>query len=162
MGIIRMRITKNPNGDTRTAPKDVTFEEFEEANYSHIHDVDKVMRRIADFLCTNGAGHDFTKRWYAEQFYRDFKDTLENGSNFVESEWYQKHVKEERHHLLNHCPDDVNLLDVIEMIVDCVCAGKTRSGEVHPVEIPDDILRLAVQNTVELVDDITEVVEGEE
>ena len=64
-----------------------------------------------------------------------------------------------RHHLLSRCPDDVDLLDVIEMIVDCVCAGKARSGEVRPLEISDDILRLAVENTVKLVDNLTEVEE---
>lgn len=28
-------IRKNPNGDTRTAPKGITFEQFDEANWSH-------------------------------------------------------------------------------------------------------------------------------
>ena len=78
-----------------------------------------------------------------------------------EGEWYKKHVEKERHHLFSKCPDDVDLLDVIEMIVDCVCAGKTRSGEVRPLEISDDILKRAVENTVKLVDKITIVKEKE-
>ena len=51
----------------------------------------------------------------------------------------------------------INLLDVIEMIVDCVCAGKTRSGAVRDLEISTDILEKALKNTVKLVDGMTEV-----
>ena len=43
-----IKIHKNPNGDTRTAPKNVTFEEFAEASDSHISDVRRVLKRIAD------------------------------------------------------------------------------------------------------------------
>lgn len=34
-------IEQNPNGDTRTAPKDVSYEEFQKANDMHISDVKK-------------------------------------------------------------------------------------------------------------------------
>ena len=152
-----IELHKNPNGDTRTAPKDVTFEEFHKANDTHRCDVAKVMYRLSTFLDSQADRHDWTKGAYEEEFYRDFTDTINNGSNFVEGDWYKMHVETERHHLLSRCPDDVNLLDVIEMIVDCVCAGKTRSGEVRPLEISDDILKRAVANTVKLVDDITYV-----
>ena len=156
-GCSMIKIHKNPNGDTRTAPKNVTFEEFKEANDSHILDVRRVLKRFADVVIITGLLHDFTKKSYELEFYNDFKDTLENGSNFVEGEWYKMHIEKERHHLLSRCPDDVNLLDVIEMIVDCVCAGKARSGEVPQLEISDDILRLAVKNTVKWTDVMTEV-----
>lgn len=154
-----IKIHKNPNGDTRTAPKDVTFEEFAEANDSHISDVRRVLQYLGKVLEFAGESHDYTKKSYELEFYNDFKDTLENGSNFVEGDWYTLHIYMERHHLLSRCPDDVDLLDVIEMIVDCVCAGKARSGEVRPLEISDDILKLAVENTVKLVDNLTEVEE---
>lgn len=154
-----IKIHKNPNGDTRTAPKNVTFEEFAEANDSHISDVRRVLQYLGKVLEFAGESHDYTKKSYELEFYNDFKDTLENGSNFVEGDWYTLHIYMERHHLLSRCPDDVDLLDVIEMIVDCVCAGKARSGEVRPLEISDDILKLAVENTVKLVDNLTEVEE---
>lgn len=150
-------IHKNPNGDTRTAPKDIAFEQFEEANSSHINDVDEVMNAIASKLRSNGLIHDWTKKSEESMFYRDFLETLNDGKDFVSGEWYQLHVNTERHHLLSRCPDDVNLLDVIEMIVDCVCAGKTRSGEVRDLEISTDILEKALKNTVKLVDDMTVV-----
>ena len=150
-------IHKNPNGDTRTAPKDIAFEQFEEANSSHINDVDEVMNAIASKLRNNGIIHDWTKKSEEAMFYRDFLAALNDGKDFVSGEWYQLHVNTERHHLLSRCPEDVNLLDVIEMIVDCVCAGKTRSGEVRDLEISTDILEKALKNTVKLVDDMTVV-----
>lgn len=92
-------------------------------------------------------------------FYNDFIEAMAGEIDFVSGEWYQLHINTERHHLLSRCPEDVNLLDVIEMIVDCVCAGKTRSGEVRNLEISTEILEKALKNTVKLVDDMTYVVE---
>lgn len=148
-------IHKNPNGDTRTAPKDVTFEQFQEANNSHIVDVTNVLIGLSEKLKENGNRHDWTKKKYEKLFYNDFLATMNRGADFVSGEWYQLHVSTERHHLLSRCPQDVNLLDVIEMVADCVCAGKTRSGEIRGLEISTDILEKALKNTVKLVDDMT-------
>ena len=150
-------IYKNPNGDTRTAPKDIVFEQFQEANDSHIADVKAVMDELGAMLCENGEKHDWTKKKYEKMFYNNFLATLNYGADFVSAEWYQLHVNTERHHLLSRCPEDANLLDVIEMIVDCVCAGKTRSGEIRGLEITPEILERAMRNTVKLVDDMTVV-----
>ena len=144
-------IKKNPNGDTRTATKVVTFEEFQEANKMHREDVRAVMWKLADMIGWVGENHDCTKKSQERMFYRDFLSTIINGTRFVNSEWYQLHVKAERHHLLAHCPEDVNLIDVLEMIADCVCAGMARSGKVRSLEISDDILRAAVNNTADLI-----------
>lgn len=150
-------IHKNPNGDTRTAPKNVAFERFQEANNSHIVDVANVLIGLSEKLKENGHKHDWTKKKYEKMFYNNFLATMNYGADFVSGEWHQLHVNTERHHLLSRCPEDVNLLDVIEMIVDCVCAGKTRSGEVRDLEISTDILGKALRNTVKLVDDMTVV-----
>ena len=48
------------------------------------------------------------------------------------------------------------------MIVDCTLAGLTRSGTVRPVEINDEILKKAVDNTVQLIKNMVEVVDQEE
>ena len=64
--------------------------------------------------------------------------------------------------MLAHCPDDANLIDVLEMIVDCTLAGLTRSGTVRPVEIDSEILKKAVDNTVQLIKNMVEVVDQEE
>ena len=151
----RIVIHKNPNGDTRTAPKNVTFKQFQEANNSHIFDVSSVLIRLSEKLKESGHKHDWTKKSEERMFYRDFLATMNDGADFVSGEWYQLHVNTERHHLLSRCPEDVNLLDVVEMIVDCVCAGKTRSGEVRDLEISTDILEKALKNTIKLVDDMT-------
>lgn len=151
----KVSIYKNPNGDTRTAPKNISFEQFQEANDSHRGDVRAVMDELGTMLCEKGEQHDWTKKSEERMFYRDFLATMNGGADFVSGKWYQLHVNTERHHLLSRCPDDVNLLDVIEMVVDCVCAGKTRSGEVRDLEISTEILEMALKNTVKLVDDMT-------
>lgn len=146
-----IEIKKNPNGDTRTAPKGITFEQFQEANDMHIDDVREVMHALSRFVDMAGRSHDFTKKSRERMFYRDFVDTQENGADFVNGEWYQLHVKAERHHLLSNCPDDVNLIDVLEMIADCACAGMARSGEIRDLEIDTEILNRAVKNTAEMI-----------
>ena len=146
-----IEIKKNPNGDTRTAPKGITFEQFQEANDMHIDDVREVMHALSRFVDMAGRSHDFTKKSRERMFYRDFVDTQENGEDFVNGEWYQLHVKAERHHLLSNCPDDVNLIDVLEMIADCACAGMARSGEIRDLEIDTEILNRAVKNTAEMI-----------
>ena len=144
-------IEKNPNGDTRTAPKNISFEEFQVANNMHKKDVYEVMKYLARLIHRTGQNHDFTKKTQERLFYENFLSTMNNGTNFVEDEWYQLHVDTERHHLLSRCPEDVNLIDVLEMIVDCTCAGLARSGEVRGLEINSEILEKAVQNTVRLI-----------
>lgn len=58
-----------------------------------------------------------------------------------------------RHHLLqpDGVPTDVNLIDVLDMIVDCVMAGMSRTGTVYPLTITDEVLRTAFSNTVDLL-----------
>lgn len=154
---MKVVIHKNPNGDTRTAPKGITFKQFQEANNSHIMDVTNTMLRVSEMMEEAACMHDHTKKSDEEQFYKDFLSTMNEGTDFVSGKWYQHHVNTERHHLLSRCPEDVNLLDVIEMIVDCVCAGKTRSGEIRGLEITPEILDKAMRNTVKMIDDMTEV-----
>ena len=144
-------IEKNPNGDTRTAPNEITFEQFQKANDMHREDVRKVMSFIAYRINRTGMKHDYTKKSDEELFYNDFLSTMNSGADFTKCEWYQMHINSERHHLSSRCPDDVNLIDVIEMIADCVCAGMARSGYVRDLEISSDILERAVKNTMELI-----------
>lgn len=141
-------IHKNPNGDTRTAPLGITKEQFHEANISHIHDVQTVMHVLVQQLLDKGVMHDHTKLEYEDEFFNNFCDAMYKGKDFVSNTWYQRHISEEKHHPLSKCHDDITLLDVIETIVDCVCAGKARNGKVFPIEIDKQILDLAMQNTV--------------
>ena len=148
----KIEIKKNPYGDSRTAPKDTDFISFSEATDWHRSDVRKVMVCIADMIKEAGKNHDWTKTGeYEIEFFRDFKAALEGKQEFIDGTWWPMHVTTERHHLLSYCPDDVNIIDVLEMIVDCTLAGLTRSGTVRPVEIDSEILKKAVDNTVELI-----------
>ena len=79
--------------------------------------------------------------------------------DFFDGEWSKLHYTElERHHLSRHCPDDVNMFDVIEMICDCVAAGMARTGDVTDVEIPPEVLTKAVKNTVEVLKEQVELI----
>lgn len=146
-----IEIRKNPNGDTRTAPKGITFEQFADANDMHRQDVKAVMCELAARLQKAGEEHDYTKKSEESLFYENYVEAVNGNEDFVKSPWYQMHVKRERHHLLSHCPEDVNLIDVLEMLSDCVCAGMARSGSVRAIELEDEILQKAVKNTTDLI-----------
>ena len=156
------KIKKNSIGDTRTATRVPTFGEFNEANVSHRVDVKSMMSSLADAIKATGEHHDATKILEPERslFYRELCAKIEGKiDSFVDGEWYPMHCQTERHHLNEHCPDDVNLIDVIEMICDCVCAGMARSGSVYPVTISSEILQKAVENTVNMCIDSVKLVD---
>lgn len=148
----KVKIKKNTNGDTRVAERIPDFYEFSDANLSHKEDVRNMMGAVADMIADAGRNHDWTKikEPYRSNFYRDLCNTIEGRIKFEDGRWNKDHYALERHHLLMRCPDDVNLIDVIEMICDCVCAGMARSGEVRDLEISEDILQKAARNTVEM------------
>lgn len=143
-------IKRNTNGDSRVAKKSPTFEQFNDANASHISDVQNLMTEVAHRLERRGSDHDWSKviEPYQSMFYRDLCNTIDGKMNFMDGEWSKYHYSVERHHLLKNVPDDVDLFDVIEMICDCVSAGLARSGEVRPLEIDESILSKAMRNTV--------------
>ena len=160
----KVKIKKNPLGDTRTAPTVPTVDEFDNANVDHTLEVDRMMTAIAEDIIKRGDHHDFTKTSepYRSLFYRELCAKIEGKiDSFTDGEWYPMHCQTERHHLNEHCPDDVNLIDVIEMICDCVCAGMARSGNVYPIEIPSEILQKAVSNTVQMCIDSVDVKDGD-
>lgn len=157
-----IKIKRNNLGDTRTATRVPTFYEFSDSNLEHVEDVSNMMSALAQKLQEAGKKHDFTKRYEPERslFYRELCAKIEGKiDSFVDGEWYPMHCRTERHHLNEYCPEDVNLIDVLEMISDCVCAGMARSGNVYPVEISSDILQKAVKNTVQMCIDAVEVKE---
>lgn len=114
----------------------------------HRQDVKIVMYELAYNLQDKGRLHDYTKTSREKLFYKNFLSAMNEGTDFISDEWYQFHIKKEKHHLLSNCHEEVNLLDVLEMLVDCICAGKARSGEVRNFEISDEILKKALDNTV--------------
>ena len=91
--------------------------------------------------------HDYDKLSLIDWFFEDFK------TKFHQDGWLKNHRKIHRHHLnyLDGVPDDVNLIDIIEHVADCVMSGMARAGDVYPVELNSDLLQQALLNTVELL-----------
>jgi len=155
----KIRIAKSPTADTRSCdPTKVTRTELGHSSEMHVTDVKEAL----DFLCRKigvaAMHHDFDKFRDLEQFHEDFIHA--NERPFVNGEWYTNHLKLNRHHLnvSDGIPEDVNLVDVFEHIVDCAVAGMARSGNVYPIAIEDDILQDAVKNTLTMIVEAIEVI----
>ena len=143
-------IKKTNRCDTRTLAPGTTVSDQDvkiDTEY-HIEAVKKLGDAVADSIKEQFAKHDFTKMdnipWFAESLNKGF-----NSKEF--KDWYRMHVNTERHHLLKSVPDDVNLIDVLEMICDCCSAGMARTGKVFDVEIPTEVLIKATENTVKMI-----------
>jgi hypothetical protein len=141
-------IKKSPTADTRTCDfSKVSIEQLRESSENHIGDVKEAMCLFRNMILHAANDHDRTKLSHLEQFHEDFK------TGFNQTSWYELHKKEERHHLdsPDGVRDDVNLIDVLEHVCDCVMAGMARSGQVRPLNLPDEVLKNALQNTVNLL-----------
>ena len=144
-----IHINKSQNADSRTSGGAVAKEQLLTSSQSHIGDVIKGMDFFAHMMMNAGAIHDNTKISGINEFHHDFVN-LKPGAEFKAGKWWKQHAQE-RHHLNDFCPRDVNLVDVIEMLVDCVMAGMARSGTLYEITVPDEVLKEAVQNTVNLL-----------
>lgn len=141
-------IQKSPTADTRTC--DVTKVERHQllnSSRQHIADVAKAMAFFSSKLFAAAAEHDYDKLTEIDWFYSDFQ------TKFEKTGWWDNHRKIHRHHLgqADGVPQDVNLLDVLEYVADCVMAGMARSGEVYALAASDELLRRAFENTVSLL-----------
>ena len=150
-----IQVTKAPNADSRTWSKNSDINDVRNDTVRHIIDVNKGLKFLAEKLEEKGSTHDHTKLENLGVFYGALKS-----GHIKDTEWYRKHITEERHHLKMHIPEDVNLLDVIEHLTDCTMAGLTRSGEIYDIDLDPGLLVLAAQNTVELLKQNIEVIES--
>lgn len=153
-------IKRNTLGDTRTAEKFPTIHEFVKSNDMHREDVEKLMEFIIEKIRFAGKEHDWSKTVepYMSMFYQNMYETMVLGAQFEDGKWAKLHYEElERHHLERHVPENVNLVDVIEMVCDCVAAGLARSGSVRDINIDSDTLQKAVKNTIKMLTDEVEV-----
>ena len=146
-----LKIRRGRSADTRSADHEVTKEELLYNSEQHIGDVRQAMRYFAERLLATAEKHDWTKIDGIDQFHKDFQQVQQHGGNFKELPWHRRHVAEERHHLTDRVPDDVNLFDVLERVADITMAGMARNGEVYTDELPADVLVKAYQNTIELL-----------
>ena len=141
-------IKQSKTADTRSCDfSKVTKEQLRDSSVQHIQDVRKGMEFISDLIYQAGTCHDIDKLDSIDHFHSDFI------GGFKETGWWDNHRKVNRHHLLQEdgVPEDVNLVDVLDMIVDCVMAGMGRTGTVYPLNITPEVLMRAFNNTVDLL-----------
>lgn len=143
-----IKIKKSTQADSRTMLGEPIKEDLLNASKQHIEDVQKGCKYFSDKLLEVGKNHYHTKIEDIDQFFEDYSAKLGNG--FKKAKWYQKHLTE-RHHLSDKCPDDVNLLDVLERVIDITMAGMGRSGVIYYTDISNEILQKAYKNTIELL-----------
>jgi hypothetical protein len=143
-----IKINKSETADTRTCDfTKVTKDTLEASSVSHIRDVYMGLRYFQELLEERAKLHDWDKLSNLDGFHSDFI------GGFKSTIWWDEHRKINRHHLLqpDGVPVDVNLIDVLEMIVDCVMAGMARSGSVYPLDVTPELLKRACDNTVNLL-----------
>jgi len=143
-----IQIKKSQTADTRTCDfANTSKETLLESSRQHIGDVRKAIFFMQDKLMEAAEVHDHDKISDIDGFHCDFV------TGFKQTTWWDNHRKVNRHHLLqaDGVPADVNLIDVLDMICDCVMAGMARSGSVYPLNIEPDVLMRAFQNTFELL-----------
>lgn len=141
-----IKIHPSATADTRTCDfANVSRQTLLESSVQHIQDVRRGLAFFGALLGEAATNHDTDKITDIDGFHRDFV------TGFKETTWWDRHRKLNRHHLLqaDGVPADVNLIDVLDMIADCVMAGMARSGSVYPLAITDEVLRRAFDNTVE-------------
>ena len=150
-------IRKSETADTRTCDwSKVTKGQLRLASERHISDVSQGLDYFASLLGAAAVKHDYDKLEDLDGFYADFQ------TGFKTTAWWDAHRTLNRHHLdkIDGVPSDVNLVDVIEHIVDCVMAGMARSGSVYPLALSDAVLQQAFKNTVEMLKANVRVVGG--
>ena len=154
-------ISPSKSADNRSVKSGITKAELLEASRQHIGDVFKAMHFFADKIHDSGFAHDYTKVDEAgiDAFYDSFSRGVKN-DEFKAEPWYQRHITEERHHVKDRCPEDVNLIDILEHIADIVMAGLGRNGEVYPDKLPPELLEKAYQNTITMLIKNTVIVGG--
>lgn len=167
----KIKILKTTKCDTRAIDDNFSKQDVLSDSIKHILAVMAVARAVSYTFTSNCTKHDWSKvnEPYLTQFYEALK-TKKTGNDFKELEWYQNHIRLERHHPKDRCADDINLLDILEMCIDCVTAGLARTGSVYPIEISDEILQKALANTVTMLqrsivvtdrpEDEDEIIEG--
>jgi hypothetical protein len=143
-----IKIQKSQTADTRTCDFiKVSKETLYASSQQHIRDLRLAMDFFMARICEAGQKHDPDKLTDIDGFHSDFV------TGFKEHGWWDRHRRLNRHHLDQDdgVPTDVNLIDVLDFIADCVMAGMGRSGSVYPLKLSPDLLERAFQNTVEML-----------
>ena len=143
-----IEISTSPTADTRTCDyARVSKETLRDSSAQHIQDVGAALAFFSTMLTASAVRHDTDKLTDIDGFHADFL------TGFAVTTWWDRHRRLNRHHLQQDdgIPVDVNLIDVLDFIADCVMAGMARSGSVYPLSLPAELLERAFQNTVTLL-----------
>lgn len=143
-----IQIKKSETADTRTCDyTKVTRETLLASSIQHIGDVHRALAFFGGLLVECAGRHDFDKLSDIDGFHADF------ATGFKQTEWWDLHRQLNRHHLnmADGVREDVNLIDVLDYIADCVMAGMARSGSVYELKLSPELLEKAFQNTVALL-----------
>lgn len=141
-------ILKSSTADTRTCDfANVSKETLLASSRQHIGDIVKALAFFQSLLTEAAGKHDYDKLTTIDWFHADFV------TGFKQTGWWDNHRKIHRHHIdkPDGVPDNVDLLDVLEHIADCVMAGMARSGSVYELKLSDELLQRAFKNTVDLL-----------
>ncbi len=143
-----IKIQQSKTADTRTCdfattPKATLLA----SSVQHIGDVGQALAFFSALVTRQAVMHDTDKLTDIDGFHADFL------TGFKEAGWWDRHRRLNRHHLQREdgIPADVNLIDVLDFIADCVMAGMARSGSVYALNLPPELLERAFQNTVALL-----------
>ena len=143
-----IKIQQSPTADTRTCDyANVSRDTLYKSSEQHIADVRAALTFFGVKLDEAAQRHDFDKLTDIATFHADFI------TGFNQTLWWDTHRRINRHHLTQDdgVRDDVNLIDVLDFIADCVMAGMARSGSVYALNLSPELLERAFQNTVELL-----------
>lgn len=146
-----INIQQSKTADTRSCDfANVTKETLLAASVQHIDDVQQALGFFVEKIEQAADNHDTDKITDIDGFHHDFIHGFAE-PDYVQ--WWAKHRSLNRHHLTmaDGIPKDVNLIDVLDFISDCVMAGMARKGEVYPLSLPPELLERAFQNTVNML-----------
>ncbi|HEU4641269.1 MAG TPA: hypothetical protein VFS44_02360 [Gemmatimonadaceae bacterium] len=146
--ITHIRVKPSPTADTRTCDyTQVSKQTLYRSSVQHIVDVRAALKFFVEEIEAAMVNHDRDKLTDIDGFHADFL------TGFQQTAWWDRHRKLNRHHLnmADGVPDNVNLIDVLDFIADCVMAGMARSGSVYPLHLTPELLERAFENTVALL-----------
>jgi hypothetical protein len=152
-------IKPSKTADTRSCDfANVTKQQLLESSVQHIGDVQQALGFFVTKLEESADNHDPDKIMDISGFHADFI------TGFKQTGWWDRHRKLNRHHLTQEdgIPADVNLIDVLDFIADCVMAGMGRTGSVYPLALPPELLERAFQNSVTMLKENVRVVSDDE
>lgn len=123
--------------------KNLTFEEFQEINETCRLDIKDITYSLISKIQRQTIMSDITKKSREKELYKEFLTSINQNED---ANVYQFENLLEK--------NNVTILDIIEILVNFVYFNKLKNDVNSEIEIPDKILKLALNNTVKLIEEI--------